>query len=234
MTPRWRTGAALTVMVLSLGTSACSATVDGTAVRPDAGSPMADGALTEQDLSAVLLDGAELAGLLDSPDIEVVDEVAEMTDDSADVSDPECLGALYSAEEPVYAGSGYTAVLTRLASEPGDVYEHWVEETVVLMPSAVAAEEFVERSGREWADCAGREVAISDGEEWFDWELRDVVRDGGVVSQSSTALESAPWQCQHTVAAAANMVVEASVCAERIDDEATAVLTEMIEKASAR
>lgn len=234
MTPGWRTGAALAVMVLSLCTAACTATVDGTAVRPEAGSPPADGALTEQDLPAVLLDGAELAGLLDSPDMEVVDEVAEMTDDSVDVSDPECLGALYSAEEPVYADSGYTAVLTRLASEPGDVYDHWVEETVVLMPSAADAEGFVERSGRDWDACADREVSISDGEQWFDWALGEVVRDGGVVSQSSTALESAEWQCQHTMSAAANMVVEASVCAERIDDEATALLTEMIEKASAR
>lgn len=234
MTRRWRRGVALAGLAVSLWATACTSTVDGTAVRPDAAPSAVAGVLTERDLDAVLLDSAEIAALLNSPDIEVTDEIDEMTDTSADVSHPECLGALYTAENPVYESTGYTAVLTRLASEPGDDNEHWVEESAVLVPTAEDAEQFVERSAREWDDCAGRQVSISDGEEWFDWELDAVVRDGGMVSQQSTILDSIDWQCQHTVVSVSNLIIEASVCAERIHDEATTVVAEMIAKASAR
>lgn len=217
---------------LSVWTAACTSVVDGAAVRGDSASPTA--ILGEGDLDGILLDDEELNNLLGGSDIEVTDEVDEMTDDSADVSDPDCIGALYTAEEPVYADTGYTAVLTRLASESGDEYEHWVEETAVVMPSAQDAEEFVAESAQQWQGCAGRTVSISDGEDWYDWDLSDAVRTDGILSQRSTALDSIEWQCEHALAAASNVVLEASVCAEQITDEATKLLTEMVAKAAER
>ncbi|OAN36145.1 sensor domain-containing protein [Mycolicibacterium iranicum] len=232
MNRRVRTGAVLAVAALSVWTAACTSVVDGAAVRGDSASPPA--VLGERDLDGILLDDEELNGLLGGSGIEVTDEVHEMTDDSGDVSDPDCIGALYTAEEPVYAGTGYAAVLTRLASESGDEYAHWVEETAVIMPSAEAAEEFVDKSAQQWQDCAGRTVSVSDGEDWYDWDLSDVVRTDGILSQKSTALDSIEWQCEHALAAASNVVLEASVCAEQITDEATTLLTEMVAKVAER
>ncbi len=232
MNHRARTGAAIAVAALSVWTAACTSVVDGAAVRGDAASPAS--VLGEQDLDDILLDGDELNELLDSSLVEVTDEVDEMTDDTADVSDPECIGALYTAEEPVYADTRYTAVLTRLASESDADYEHWVEETGVIMPTAEVAAQFVEESAAQWENCAGREVSISDGEDWYDWELSDVVRVDGMLSQKSTAMDSIEWQCEHALVATSNAVLEASVCAERIDDEAMRLLTEMIAKAAGR
>lgn len=230
----WRTGPVVLGLAVSLWTAGCTSTVDGTAVRADSAVRQSDSLLTEQDLDEILLDTGELGDLLSSPSIEVTDEIGEMTDSSADVTAPECVGALYSAEEPAYTGTGYTAVLTRLASEAGDDYQHWVEESAVIVPTAQDAEMFVERSAREWDRCAGTPVSISDGEDWFDWELSGVVRDGGIVSQVSTAMDSVEWQCEHTVAAVANVIVEASVCAERVRNEATTVINAMIAKAAER
>ena len=46
-----------------------------------------------------------------STQMKLTSELDEMTDHSADVSDPDCLGAVYGAEEdPVYAGTDWTAV----------------------------------------------------------------------------------------------------------------------------
>lgn len=217
---------------LSIWTAACTSTVDGVAVRGTGAS--ATEVLGERDLDDILLDDRELDDILATSDMQVTDEVDEMTDDTADVSDPACIGALYTAEEPVYAGTGYTAVLTRLASESGADYEHWVEETGVVMPSAEAAEKFIADSALQWQDCAGRDVSVSDGEDWYDWDLSDTVRTGGILSQTSTAVDSIQWQCEHALVAASNAVLEASVCAEQISDEATRMLTEMVAKVADR
>ncbi len=109
-----------------------------------------------------------------------------------------------------------------------------MEETAVVVPSAEAAEKFVNDSARHWEDCADRTVSISDGEDWYDWELGEVAHDGGILTQKSTAVESVVWQCEHAIAAASNAIIEASVCAERINDEALTVITEMIAKAGQR
>ncbi|MFB1296998.1 sensor domain-containing protein [Mycobacterium sp. pW049] len=213
-------------------TAACTSVVEGEPVR-GAGASSTE-MLGERDLGDILLDDGELGDVLGSSSIEVTDEVDRMTDDTADVSDPDCIGALYTAEEPVYAGTGYTAVLTWLASESGAEYEHWVEETGVVMPSAAAAEEFIVESEQQWQDCAGRDVSVSDGEDWYDWDLSDAVRAEGILSQRSTAVDSIPWQCEHALVAVSNVVLEASVCAERIDDEATKLLTAMVAKVADR
>lgn len=224
----------LAVASLMASTVACTSTVDGTAIRAQGDSAQTTAVLGKQDLDDILLDDDELNDLLDAGLIEVTDEVDEMTDDTDDVSEPECLGALYTAEEPVYQDTGYTAVLTRLASEPEDDYEHWVEETAVVVPSAAAAENFVDDSAAQWENCADRTVSISGGDGWYDWEMGEVTYDGGILRQKSTAVDSVQWECEHAIAAASNAVVEASVCAERIGDEAMTLITEMMAKAVQR
>lgn len=234
MTKGASTAAVLAVAALCVWSTACTSTVSGKGVRAAGESPTVTAELDGRDLDDILLDDAELSDLLGSTDIEVTDEGEEMTDDADDVSAPECIGALYSAEEPIYKDTGYTAVLTRLASEPDEDYEHWVEETAVALPSAEAAEKFIEGSAQQWGECAGQTVSISDGEDWYDWELGEVGRDGAVLTQTSTAVDSILWQCEHTIASASNVVIEASVCAERVDGEAMTLIDEMIAKAAER
>ena len=85
-----------------------------------------------------------------------------MTDHSGEVSDPDCLGAIYGAEEPVYAGSGWTALRDQIAREPGEDNEHWVEQTAVLYPSAEKAQKFFDESKSSWQRCAGYSVSVDD------------------------------------------------------------------------
>ena len=40
------------------------------------------------------------------------------------------------------------------------------------------------------------------------------------------------WQCDHTITSVSNVILEASVCAERIRDEATTLIAEMVDKAA--
>lgn len=234
LTSGLRTRAAVVVLALSAWMSGCATTVDGTAVRAQDASPQGQSLVEERDLDEILLTPDELDQLLGTLAMEINNEIAEMTDDSSDVSDPDCLGTVYTAEEPVYEGTGFTAVLTRLASEAGDDYEHWVEQTAVVLPSAEAAEKFVDESERTWNGCAGSTVSVYDGEGWHDWELMDVVRNDGIVSQVSENADFGDWQCEHALTAASNVVIEVSACSEQITDEATTLVTKMVAKAADR
>ena len=62
--------------------------------------------LDESKLDDVLLSIGELNEIIGSTRMEVTVELEEMSDHSTEVSDPDCLGAIYGAEEPVYDGHG--------------------------------------------------------------------------------------------------------------------------------
>ena len=126
--------------------------------------------LNESKLDDVVLSIGEINAIMGSSTMEVTSELEEMTDHSDAVSDPECLGAIYGAEEPVYAGSGFTAVLDQISREEGDDNEHWVEQTVVLYPSADEAQKFFDESKAKWEECSNYTVSVDDGGTAYDWE----------------------------------------------------------------
>lgn len=217
-------------VLLVLAVSGCVSTVEGTATRAE-GEPAGQlSMLQESDLEPILLDVADLNEILDSDEVEITHDLYETTDDSDDISDPYCLGAVFTAEEPIYSGTGYSAVLTRLGSEP-DEYGFTIELTGVIMGSQADAEAFVDESADVWSDCTAEAVSLTDGEDWFDWQLEDVERDGGIVSQPSALAEGGAWECQHSIAAASNAVLEASVCGVRVRDEAKTMVAEMVARA---
>ena len=149
-------GAFLAVSVVLAG---CVSTVSGTAVRGQSG-PFDVPELTAEKLDDVLLTIGEINGIMGSTRMKVTSELEEMSDHSDNVSDPDCLGAMYGAEEPVYAGSGWTDVRDRVAREPDDDNDHWVEQTAVLYPSADEAQRFFDDSKATWEGCADSTVAV--------------------------------------------------------------------------
>jgi hypothetical protein len=122
--------------------SACTSTVAGNAVRDKDAAPFDVAPLEESQLDRVMLSIDELNSIVGSTDLEVVSEMEEMSDNSRAVSDPDCLGVLFGAEEKVYDGSDWTAVRDQVIREPTDDKEHWIEQTVVLYPKAAHAEKF--------------------------------------------------------------------------------------------
>ncbi len=45
--------------------------------------------------------------------------------------------------------------------------------------------ETTDDSADTWSDCSADVVSLTDGADWFGWQLEDVQRDGGIVSQPS-------------------------------------------------
>jgi hypothetical protein len=224
---------AMTVL-LSVLLSGCTSTVTGHALRDRNAAPLDVAPLKKSQLADVMLGIDELNSILSSTDMAVVSEMEEMSDNSRSVSDPDCLGVIYGAEEKVYDGSEWTAVRDQVAREPGDDKEHWVEQTAVLYPEAGNAQKFFDDSKSTWKQCGGYSVAVDDGEASYIWQVNDLETKDDVISQVTTQEDSGGWECQHALAPVSNVTVETWACAFGIKDEAVEMAQEMVKAAAGK
>ena len=220
------------VIAASVLLSGCMNTVSGTAVRAHNAAPIDVAPLTAAKLDDVLLSIGELNGVMGSTQMKVTSELQEMTDHSGEVSDPDCLGAIYGAEEPVYAGSGWTAMRDQVAREPGEDNEHWVEQTAVLFPSAEKAQKFFDDSKSSWEGCAGYSVSVNDDEATYLWQIDSVTAEDTLITQMTAQEDAEGWGCQHGLSVVSNVIVETWACSYSIKDEAATIANEMIANAA--
>jgi hypothetical protein len=227
-----RACAAGVVIVTSVLLSGCVSTVSGKAVRAQNAAPINVPPLTEARLDHVLLSIGELNGIVGSTQMKVTSELDAMTDHSGKVSDPDCLGAIYGAEEPVYAGSGWTALRDQVAREPGEDNEHWVEQTAVLYPSAEKAQKFFAESKSSWQKCAGYSVSVDDDAATYLWQIDSLVAEDSLITQMTAQEDAEGWGCQHAMSVVSNVIVEAWACGYSIKDEAATLANEMTANAA--
>ena len=220
------------VIAASVLLSGCVSTVSGTAVRPHNAAPANVPPLTDAKLDDVLLSIGELNGIVGSTQMKVTSELDAMTDHSGEVSDPDCLGAIYGAEEPVYAGSGWTALRDQIAREPGEDNEHWVEQTAVLYPSAEKAQKFFDDSKSAWQGCAGYSVSVDDDDATYLWQIDSLTSEDALITQMTAQEDAEGWGCQHAMSVVSNVVVEAWACGYSIKDEAATIADEMVANAA--
>jgi hypothetical protein len=222
-------GAAVAMAVLLSG---CTTTVSGNAVRDKGASPLNVAPLKESQLDDVLLSIREINSILGTTGIEVVDETDQMSDNSHAVSDPDCLGVIFGAEEKIYDGSDWTAVRDQVSREPGDDKDHWVQQTAVLYPKPDDARKFFENSKSDWEQCGGFSVAVDDSESSYIWEVDDVGAKDDLLTQVTTQEDSGGWECQHALSQVSNVTVETWACAFGIKDQAAEMAQEMIKNAA--
>jgi PknH-like extracellular domain len=220
-------------VMLSTLLAGCLSTVGGTAVQAHGGEPTSVNVpkLEESDLNRVLLTVGAVNGIMDATGIRQAASSGDMSDNSDAVSDIDCLGAIYGAEEKVYKGSGWTAVRDQVLQEPTTDNEHWVEQIAVLFPSADKAQNFVEESRSTLRKCQGSSIDIDHDEVHSTWQIGDADTSGEILTQSAEQRDAGGWGCQHALAAASNLVVETWACSNSINDEAKSMATEMLKNA---
>jgi len=162
----------------------------------------------------------------------VTSELKEMTDHSGEVSDPDCLGAIYGAEEPVYAGSGWTAMRDQVAREPGEDNEHWVEQTAVLYPSAEKAQKFFDESKSAWQKCSSYSVSVDNADATYLWQIDNVASEDTLITQMTAQEDANGWACQHAMSRVSNVTVEAWACSYDVKDEAATIANGMVANAA--
>jgi len=221
-----------TVIAASVLLSGCVSTVSGTAMREQHAAPIDVPPLTEAKLDGVLLSIGELNDIMGSAKMKVTSELKEMTDHSGEVSDPDCLGAIYGAEEPVYAGSGWTAMRDQVAREPGEDNEHWVEQTAVLYPSAETAQKFFDESKSAWQKCSSYSVSVDNADATYLWQIDNVASEDTLITQMTAQEDANGWACQHAMSLVSNVTVEAWACSYDVKDEAATIANGMVANAA--
>ena len=212
--------------------SGCVSTVSGTAVRNAKTVPTDVPRLDDSALEKVLLPIDEINDIMGTTDLEVTSDMDDMTDSSDKVSDPDCLGAMFGAEESVYKGSGWTAVRDIVAREPEEDNEHWIEQTAVIYPQAGNANGFFEKSKSMWQKCAGSSLAVDTEDTSSLWEFDDVGGGDGLITQMATQEDADGWGCQHALAVASNMTAETWACGYSLADEAGTIAIDIINNAT--
>jgi len=221
-----------TVIAASVLLSGCVSTVSGTAMREQHAAPIDVPPLTEAKLDGVLLSIGELNDIMGSANMKVTSVLQEMTDHSGEVSDPDCLGAIYGAEEPVYAGSGWTAMRDQVAREPGEDNEHWVEQTAVLYPSAEKAQKFFDESKSAWQKCSSYSVSVDNADATYLWQIDNVASEDTLITQMTAQEDANGWACQHAMSLVSNVTVEAWACSYDVKDEAATIANGMVANAA--
>jgi PknH-like extracellular domain len=217
---------------MSVLLSGCVSTVSGTALRAQSAAPIDVPPLTDAKLDDVLLSAGELNDIMGSTQMQVTSELQQMTDHSGEVSDPDCLGAIYGAEDPVYAGSGWTAMRDQVVREPTQSNEHWVEQTAVLYPTAEKAQAFFEDSKSTWKDCSGYSVSVDSADATYLWQIDSVITEDTLITQMTAQEEADGWACQHALSVVSNLTVEAWACGYSITDEGATIANDMISNAA--
>lgn len=227
-----RTLLAGVVVVAAMVSTGCVSTVSGNAVRNASTVPSNVPKLDESALDKVVLPIDEVNAVMGTTDLEVTSDIDEMTDSSDKVSDPDCLGAMFGAEEAVYKGSGWTAVRDVVAREPEDDNDHWIEQTAVIYPEASNARRFFEKSRAIWEKCAGSSLAVDTEDTSSLWEFDDVTAGDGLITQTATQEDADGWGCQHALATASNLTAETWVCAYNLADEAATMAIDIVNNAT--
>ena len=220
------------VLVASVLLTGCATTVSGIAVRNASTVPTDVPKLDESAVNEILLPIDAVNDIMGTTDLEFTSDIDDMTDSADKVSDPDCLGAMFGAEEAVYKGSGWTAVRDIVAREPEADNDHRIEQTAVIYPEAGNARRFFEKSRSTWEKCADSSLAVDTEDTSSLWEFDEVAASDGLISQMATQEDADGWGCQHALAAASNLTAETWACGYAIADEAVTMAVDIVDNAA--
>ena len=162
----------------------------------------------------------------------ITSDLQEMTDHCGDVSDHDCLGAIYGAEKPVYAGSGGPTCVIRSRANPATTtLTGWNRPPCSTRRRNRHRASFSE-SQLQWENCAGQSISVKEAGSTSLWQLDDVKAEDILISQMSTQKDAGGWACQHALSVVSNLTVEAFACGYSIHAEAATMANKMIANAT--
>ncbi|ORW92004.1 serine/threonine protein kinase [Mycobacterium sp. IEC1808] len=181
-------------------------------------------------LSALLLDPSGINSIMGSSEMTPGKPITSMDTSTVTLSLPNCLGALYTSQDPVYAGTGYTGVSGLVSSESGDNYDHWVNQAAVAFPSADKAKAFVQASSDKWKGCAGKTVTVTNKSKQYRWTFAQLNGSPPKITIMDTQEGADGWECQRAMGVANNVVVDVNACGYHITDQGGQITDKILAK----
>jgi hypothetical protein len=193
-------------------------------------SPTSIPAVAPERLDAVLLTDPEINTIMGSTTLEHSESIRHVMGATPnDLSNPECLGALFAAQEAVYQRTGYSATSTEVLVDPKDQFEHSVVQTATIYPSADMARVFVNNSAPKWTACRGQTVSITI-ETPSHYTFGEVVGSPPHLTQSYTLEGTVSYTCQRVLRAVSNLVIDGTVCGNHISNEGNQIADQIAAK----
>jgi hypothetical protein len=186
--------------------------------------------VAEAVLDGLLLSPEQVNTAMGATEMTVTKTHASMSDDSATMAPKECLAIDGSAQAPVYADSGYTALRDQTLQE-GDNFTHYVEQAVVFFPSAKQAGAFFNVSAQQWPACHQYTHTQTNSE----WAVGPVSNTNGTLSATATQQNAnAPgWACGRALAIRNNVVIDVNTCSANPTDTAINIANQIAAKVPA-
>jgi serine/threonine kinase PknH len=135
---------------------------------------------------------------------------------SSHVADVACRPLAGNLEASAYARSGWTAFGEQVLAERDapSHFTHWVDQGVVLFPSAKAAQAFFNASAQQWPACSNRQCTFAEpGKANNVWAVGPVSNANGTLSYLNTKEGNTDgWACQRALTVANNVVIDIDVC----------------------
>jgi hypothetical protein len=183
--------------------------------------------VAETALEGLLLSPDQVNAVMGANGMTVTRTHIAMSDDGATMTPRECLAVDGSAQVQVYAGSGFTAERDQTLQE-GDNFAHYVEQAVVLFPSAQQAGAFFTASAQQWPTCH-QYTHIQSGSQWA---VGPISNANGVLSATATQQNAkAPgWACGRALAVRNNVVVDVNTCSANPTDSAVNIANQIAAK----
>ena len=197
--------------------------------RPKPAPPPPD-LIAADRLSALLLSPSDINSVMGASTIEPSKPITSMDTSGVTLSPPDCQGALYTSQEPVYAGSGYTGVSALVSQEPGDNNDHWVNQAVVLFPSVDKAKSFLQSANDKWKSCAGKTVTVTNKSKTYRWTFAQIIGEPPKIAVLDTQEGADGWECQRALSVANNVIVDINACGYKITDQGGQLADKIIAK----
>lgn len=216
-----RLGVAASLACAIVALAGCATAVDGHPL-PAKAAPPPEPPVAVAALDRLLLTAGEIKALTVSG-VTGEEPRKSMLQHGRYISETACAAVDNTAEESVYAGSGWTAVRRQVFAEPGDDYDHFIDQAVVSFPAARDAADFFTASARMWADCSNQRYRYTKaGEPELAWTVGPVANVDGILSTTKTQEGVDGWNCQRALTSANNVVIDVVACSYS-QDQATAI-----------
>lgn len=183
--------------------------------------------VTEGALKGLLLTPEQINPIMEAADMAVTRSRNALSDDAATMEPKECLAIDGAAQTEVYAGSGYNGVREQSLSE-GDDFAHYVDQAVVLFPTAKQATAFFESSAKQWPACHEYRH-IQSGTEWSPGQITNKNGMLSTIATQDNAMKSG-WACGRALTARNNVIVDVNTCSADPKDSAVTIANQIAAK----
>jgi eukaryotic-like serine/threonine-protein kinase len=185
------------------------------------------GPLDSTALTGLLLSPERVAGMVGASALVQESFADTVVDDSAKLTEKDCIGVMAPAQHLVYSDAGWTGIRSQALRNAGEgprIYA--VIQAVISFPTADAAKKLLADQQSQWASCSGRTLTLTfpappSPQLWVAGTPADM---DATMTMTQTMKDGGGMQCQRALAVRNNVAVDVSACRYDISEQALEIV----------